>query len=518
MNNPAQSTINTILTSTTGVNVKNPSQNISKKAYNLTVQNTRLYKNSGGGDCFFIAVAQGINFHNLNTEDVSNKIYYNSYGKGNMIFTQQVLRKIVSDFILNLNIDTFNDLLTTSKANVTLMNEDYINFKNNNIPNDMPLDEKIATLSNYIDYLYKGFDNFLVLKPNTITEDDVNNYNFNPFKLMTDKNDIKNYIESSNYWANYIAVDVLNSVLGLNVISIEKTDDNKLRVGYINTNYNWNNYMFLYYENIHFELISFEFIKPTIKKKPNLSVKNVHKKITIFNKNNNFYPPFWLIFLIFGTVYINLTDNADKNNFSLLPVIFNMLDTTFNNILNLPDSNGKTEFLDFFKVYFNPSILRSRALAKIKPSLFMGGANYSNNITRAFPVRENYQNPYFTSTRHFPVNNNNNFKFNKTLIDEPVSNISYYITIDIELKKGTSLTTLDKVNLKCNQQLNKIRKNYADLRGLKYVIPPIYDNLPSVDQKNEKNQNITKKQPFSRNINNFNNINRNNLTRRNKYY
>ena len=282
--------------------------------------------------------------------------------------------------------------------------------------------------------------------------------------------------------------------------------------------------MFLYYANKHYEVISFEFIKPTIKKKPKLTIKNIKRTVVIFNKNeDNLFPPFWLLFLIFGTFYINLRDDADKNNLKLLPFIFKELDTTFNNITNLPDSNEKQKFLNLFSTYFNPTILRSSGVAQPRQTLTSGGA-INSNIATAVPIEQNYINPYLTSTNQFSRNNNN--YFNKTLIDEPVSNISYYITIDIELKKGTSISTLDMVNLKCNQQLNKIRKNYADLRGLKYVIPPIYDNLPSANQKNDKNQNITKKNPLSKNINsmnsmnNINNFNRNNSnsTRRNKYY
>ena len=53
------------------------------------------------------------------------------------------------------------------------------------------------------------------------------------------------------------------------------------------------------------------------------------------------------------------------------------------------------------------------------------------------------------------------------------------------------MSTSDLINLKCNQQYNKIRKNYADLRGLKYSMLPVYDNLPS--NKERSNQNNTKK-------------------------
>jgi hypothetical protein len=67
----------------------------------------------------------------------------------------------------------------------------------------------------------------------------------------------------------------------------------------------------------------------------------------------------------------------------------------------------------------------------------------------------------------------------------PKSNISYYITVDMELQKGTSLSPSELKNLKCRKTWSSIRKNYADLTGVKYVPLPNYSNLPSIKSRKE---------------------------------
>ena len=131
--------IDKIMIDTTSVAVRE-SKNLSKDAYNITVKGTKIYSNSGQGDCFFLAVADGINYHNRYA-DPSDKIYYNNYGKGNMIFTQQILRTIVSNFILNLNENILNDIIIPSEVMVNYLNNQYIDFKDNMAPM-MDEDEK----------------------------------------------------------------------------------------------------------------------------------------------------------------------------------------------------------------------------------------------------------------------------------------------------------------------------------------------------------------------------------------
>jgi hypothetical protein len=81
-----------------------------------------------------------------------------------------------------------------------------------------------------------------------------------------------------------------------------------------------------------------------------------------------------------------------------------------------------------------------------------------------------------------------NFVKSNTNVDETnKTNISYYITIDLELHPGTSLTSEDLSNIKCKQRWNSIRKSYANMRGLKYTMLPDYSML----SKNKTVKNTT---------------------------
>ena len=65
--------INEIFKQLTGVVVK-ATKNLSKSAYDFTVNNMRVIKNDGGGDCFFIAVSDAINYYNEKTKPSIDKI------------------------------------------------------------------------------------------------------------------------------------------------------------------------------------------------------------------------------------------------------------------------------------------------------------------------------------------------------------------------------------------------------------------------------------------------------------
>lgn len=86
-----------------------------------------------------------------------------------------------------------------------------------------------------------------------------------------------------------------------------------------------------------------------------------------------------------------------------------------------------------------------------------------------------------------PSYTSNFVKSNTNVDDTNKTNISYYITIDMELQPGTSLTSKDLSNIKCKQRWNAIRKSYANMRGLKYTMLPDYSMLP----KNKTVKNTT---------------------------
>jgi hypothetical protein len=80
------------------------------------------------------------------------------------------------------------------------------------------------------------------------------------------------------------------------------------------------------------------------------------------------------------------------------------------------------------------------------------------------------------------------------------SNISYQITIDLELQKGEKLSTLNYVSSKCRTRRNKIKKLFSEVAGLKYTISPVYNNL--VDKPLADNTKSSKSSTSSSSSNN----------------
>jgi len=80
------------------------------------------------------------------------------------------------------------------------------------------------------------------------------------------------------------------------------------------------------------------------------------------------------------------------------------------------------------------------------------------------------------------------------------SKLAYYITIDMELHPGTSITPQEQKVLKCRQKWNSVRKAYADFIGKPYIIPPVYQN--KTVKRRENTTNKTQKKPIAQNNNN----------------
>jgi hypothetical protein len=95
------------------------------------------------------------------------------------------------------------------------------------------------------------------------------------------------------------------------------------------------------------------------------------------------------------------------------------------------------------------------------------------------------------------------------------TNISYQITIDLELQKGEKLSSFDYITAKCRTKRNKIRKIYSEITGLKYTIPPVYENLldkPLTEyKKKDKDEDINNLASKIRKI-----FNKDNKTRKNR--
>jgi hypothetical protein len=101
-----------------------------------------------------------------------------------------------------------------------------------------------------------------------------------------------------------------------------------------------------------------------------------------------------------------------------------------------------------------------------------GGASNRRQYTRNY--RNNYRNNY-----------PNNFLKRDAVRD--VSKIGYYISIDLELKKGSPLSPEEMRESKCSRKWNSVRKAFANFTGKTYAIPPVYDYSNKQTLKNRSN-------------------------------
>ena len=502
MNEQEKNLVVKIFKQTTAIDAKYNSNNISKAAYDQSISpGLKVNSNIGGGDCFFIAVADAINYYNANCSTMEDRIIYNNYGN-KIPYTQMSLREIVAYQLTHLNSSEYGRLYGYLNANLDFLNNEFQHEYQNFIENVSPqMPENV--FFDIINNIYLGNDNFLVAKPTSMTQQTLQE----PFTII-DRSNYVNYIKSSDYWADFFAIDSICEILNLNIINLEKHNNGLLSIPYISNNSNsWTRYMFLYHENKHYEVISFDYTFRKIVTEPKFSEKKINVKKVIFNKEGNVFPPFYIIFLVFASYYINILDENARASFQLFPNnMLAVLDNIFRKILNNQNDKQNSKFLTLVKQYFNPSILRKFGVSTNPLAIRNGGSDpdhdddddddhsggapqqYNNSLynpsQRYNPYQNQYQNPYQNPYRQqfvssYVKNNPNNIntqEINKT-------NISYYITIDMELQRGTTLSSKDLSNSKCRQRWNAIRKSYANMRGLPYTILPDYNNLPSSSSK-----------------------------------
>ena len=473
MNADAKKYIYNLYLTTTTISVKSSTTNISSDAYKETVKNLNVKRNPGKGDCFFIAVADAINNHNHKYP--ADKITSGIYGYGDKIFTQMYLRTLVSDYILlSPYFDTYlqNAIVNTENLNTQFENhvktmEQLAEEAGNN--KDMNRDQYLETARD----IYQNHDNFLVKMPNNIPIE-VGDY-YKPFKVLP-KSEVKKYIESNDYLANEVGIHALCSKLELNIIPIERVDNqgvSNLRIPFANfskSNNNWNKYLFLYYYGGHYELITFNYIKKSPPRLgTNTGFKNILQTGVIYDRRNRFLiPPIYILVLIYGSYYGNQSTEY-KQQFSFFSDLMQTIEKSYNNIIATKYEDDD-QSLNKFNLLFNTTFPGNKPVSGIA-----------------------------TSTSHVPQIENTpqegGIHYNKPAYkmgkkgEKDDSNISYYITIDMELHPGLTLTPEELKESQCRQKWNSVRKAYAGFTGQPYVIKPIYQTNKTAKNKEDHGTN-----------------------------
>lgn len=113
--------------------------------------------------------------------------------------------------------------------------------------------------------------------------------------------------------------------------------------------------------------------------------------------------------------------------------------------------------------------------------------NYINNY---------YNTPYKSYTNPYKLQNVQNVQ-NKI-------ELSYFITVYMEVEKGTSLTPQQMRTASCRGKWNAVSKSYSQLTGRPYIIKPDYSQLPN-SRANSQNLNQIKTGKKTRNYKHYKN-------------
>jgi len=428
--------------------------NSFKTMYEKSVKEVNVISNDGGGNCFFIAVADAINYHNYFNQE--NRIISGIYGTNDNVFTQTYLRQLVLNYIKQGDIDFAFGM---GGANASVLNYEFKKSFEYSIENNkknkfgMTTDEIYKTVLNNI---YFSNQNFLVKKVDNVPLHE-NDY-YSPFKVLP-RHELEEYILSSDYWADQYAFYALRIQLKLNVIPLElekrgPKQENFIIIphgGYFEKNNDiqnfndWNKYLFLFSAGSHYELITFKTnLNNDTNNNRKMAIKNITRKVNtnklkeknkiIFDKENDF-PPLYIFFLIFASDYSYKHYDVRK------------------------EYAYKKQYMEAFE--------------KLSNSVLSGdsGMEYYNSFIDFFPGARIEEPKKGDETVEVQTGGDNNY-----VTTNPDTQLAYEITIDLELTPGTSLSPDELKNAKCNRKLNSIRKSWSGLTGKPYVIKPIYNN------------------------------------------
>ena len=341
--------------------VNSTNKSLARKVFINICDKLRIIENEAGGECFFIAVAQGINYHNRC--NAQNLVKGGTYCNSSNQYTTQCLRDIVYDYIMEQSQSTLFEIQGTANA-----------IELNKIFSERSQDENnLTTINNIIEDIYndKNNENFLVKKILLNKNDDIQN--FIPFKVFSqsvEEESIKKYILSPDYWGDENAINAIENKLKLKII-VFSIEEQKIR---INLNLNeedksskgkeeFNKCLFLYFNNKHYELMFFE-RKNESKDKGKIQtiVFDRCNGDAIINRNVNDpsehkYPhmPFYM-YVIFYIYFYTSTINPTYENY-LFPTFTPIFNYFNNNLCKLNPTQYKSflfninENIEFSKNY-----------------------------------------------------------------------------------------------------------------------------------------------------------------------
>jgi hypothetical protein len=485
------------------------------------IRSINLYDNIGAGDCFFDAIAQALNLHNLKIglqkekekekekeiqSIVSQLIPSNRCSdktKKYEFFDQMCIRGIVK----NKMISTFDDLIKIYFAKET---DDKTRLTYNNEL------EKILVESSIDGKKFTA----LLMKEKNITKNITDIVDANKQKM-------EKYLMTSDYWGTNVTMEYLNKAsldaigIKLRVVTIIQEDPMKQYT--IDTDFNDTepdeHLIFLYnLKRRHYLLMTFK------------DNKNIDHSIFKMEEIPFVFLCYIVIFMLtmmglqaFEGSLVKFDIMLDIAN-SLVSVVKSNNDYKLNACLFFNKKDGLCENTSEDIVTRAKDQLNKRTekkkpktsprklydtrssvndAAKIKKNV--GGSPYGQygGASEVEKHRE-YQPNNYTRYPGIPVAYPVESSITRVEdIDKSISSV--FVTIDLELHKGKTISNSELASSKCNHQYNAIKHSFAVLTGTPYIIAPVYGGTMrnrrsnATHKKRQNARNVSRKHSSSRN-------------------
>ena len=486
------------------------------------IRSINLYDNIGAGDCFFDAIAQALNLHNLKIglqkekekekekeiQSIVSQLIPSTQcsdkTKKYEFFDQMCIRGIVK----NKMISTFDDLIKIYFAKET---DDKTRLTYNTEL------EKILVESNIDGKKFTA----LLMKEKNITKNITDIVDAN-------KQIMEKYLMTSNYWGTNVTMEYLNKAsidaigIKLRVVTIIQEDPMKQYT--IDTDFNDTepdeHLIFLYnLRRRHYLLMTFK------------DNKNIDHSIFKMEDIPFVFLCYIVIFMMtmmgsqaFEGSLVKFDIMLDIAN-SLASVVKSNNDYKLNACLFFNKKDGlcaKTseDIVNRAKDELNKRSEKKKKQVTSPRKLY----DTRSNVNKAAKIKENVGgSPYgqyggaSEVEKHREYQPNNYTRYPGIPVAYPVESSitrvedidksisSVFVTIDLELHKGKTISNSELASSKCNHQYNAIKHSFAVLTGTPYIIAPVYGGTRRLRRSNgthKKRQNVgnsSRKHSSSRN-------------------
>jgi hypothetical protein len=472
------------------------------------IRSINLYDNIGAGDCFFDAIAQALNLHNLKIglqkekekeiQSIVSQLIPSTQcsdkTKEYEFFDQMCIRGIVK----NKMISTFDDLIKIYFAKET---DDKTRLTYNNEL------EKILVESNIDGKKFTA----LLMKEKNITKNITDIVDAN-------KQIMEKYLMTSNYWGTNVTMEYLNKAsldaIGIKLRVVTIIQEDAMKQYTIDTDFNDTepdeHLIFLYnLRRRHYLLMTFK------------DNKNIDH--SIFKMEDI---PF--VFLCYIVIFMMTMMGSQAFEGSL--VKFDIMLDIANSLASVVKSNNdyKLNACLFFNkkdglcaktsedvVNRAKDELNKRSEKKKQVTSPRKLYDTRSNVNKAAKIKENVGgSPYgqyggaSEVEKHREYQPNNYTRYPGIPVAYPVESSitrvedidksisSVFVTIDLELHKGKTISNSELASSKCNHQYNAIKHSFAVLTGTPYIIAPVYGGT----RRNRHTNATHKKRQNARNV------------------